>query len=319
LISRRNSLAFRRGERVKCVINGKKKRRGECVKRHGPCFVFIIFFLIWLSLPAAAGDDPRPFVEGLLVAEGLDPVKVRSIMQDNRVSVSPDIVLKNLFFSKPRGSGQKPDVMDIDPRQIERGRDFMKENAAVLSAVEQRFGASPRIITAILIIESRLGTYPMPYNVVNAYANLAFVLDPAYWKEIQNRYADAYPQIRDDATSARAKRKAKWAVRELYHLSRIADHLEIDPLSISGSFAGAMGPAQFIPSSFWIFGMDGDGDGLADPSNMTDAKFSMGHYLRKFGWKEETSVEQKRRAIWHYNRSRVYVNTVMMLYEQLGH
>jgi len=195
----------------------------------------------------------------------------------------------------------------------------MKENEAVLSAVEQRFGVSPRIITAILIIESRLGTYPMPYNVVNAYANLAFVLDPAYWKEIQNRYADAYPQIRDDATSARAKRKAKWAVRELYHLSRIADHLEIDPLSISGSFAGAMGPAQFIPSSFWIFGMDGDGDGLADPSNMTDAKFSMGHYLRKFGWKEETSVEQKRRAIWHYNRSRVYVNTVMMLYEQLGH
>ncbi len=266
-----------------------------------------------------AGENPRSFVEGLLVAEGLEPTRASSLLQDTRISICPDIVLKNLFFSEPKGSVQKPDVMDIDPRQIERGRDFMKENAAVLSAVEQRFGASPRIITAILIIESRLGTYPMPYNVVNAYANLAFVLDPAYWKEIQNRYADAYPQIRDDATSARAKRKAKWAVRELYHLSRIADHLEIDPLSISGSFAGAMGPAQFIPSSFWIFGMDGDGDGLADPSNMTDAKFSMGHYLRKFGWKEETSVEQKRRAIWHYNRSRVYVNTVMMLYEQLGH
>ncbi|HOD63002.1 MAG: lytic murein transglycosylase [Syntrophaceae bacterium] len=289
------------------------------MKRRFPCLAFIIFFLVCPPLPAMAGEDPRSFVEGLLVAEGLEPTRASSLLQDTRISICPDIVLKNLFFSEPKGSVQKPDVMDIDPRQIERGRDFMKENAAVLSAVEQRFGASPRIITAILIIESRLGTYPMPYNVVNAYANLAFVLDPAYWKEIQNRYADAYPQIRDDATSARAKRKAKWAVRELYHLSRIADHLEIDPLSISGSFAGAMGPAQFIPSSFWIFGMDGDGDGLADPSNMTDAKFSMGHYLRKFGWKEETSVEQKRRAIWHYNRSRVYVNTVMMLYEQLGH
>ncbi|HOU56004.1 MAG TPA: lytic murein transglycosylase [Smithellaceae bacterium] len=289
------------------------------MKRRFPCLAFIIFFLVCPPLPAMAGENPRSFVEGLLVAEGLEPTRASSLLQDTRISICPDIVLKNLFFSEPKGSVQKPDVMDIDPRQIERGRDFMKENAAVLSAVEQRFGASPRIITAILIIESRLGTYPMPYNVVNAYANLAFVLDPAYWKEIQNRYADAYPQIRDDATSARAKRKAKWAVRELYHLSRIADHLEIDPLSISGSFAGAMGPAQFIPSSFWIFGMDGDGDGLADPSNMTDAKFSMGHYLRKFGWKEETSVEQKRRAIWHYNRSRVYVNTVMMLYEQLGH
>lgn len=288
------------------------------MKRQGPCLVFIIFFLIWSSPPAAAGDDPRSFVEGLLVAEGLDPERVRSIMQDKRVSICPDIVVKNLFFSSPKGSGQKPDVMEIDPRQIERGRDFMKENDAVLSAVEERFGASPRIITAILIIESRLGTYPMPYNVVNAYANLAFVLDPDYWKEIQNRYAEAYPQIQDDAMTVRAKRKAKWAVRELYHLYQIADRLEIDPLSVSGSFAGAMGPAQFIPSSFWIFGMDGDGDGLADPSNMTDAKFSMGRYLKKFGWAEEASVEQKRRAIWHYNRSHVYVNTVMMLYEELG-
>lgn len=288
------------------------------MSRQSPCLVFIVFFLIWLSPAAMAGDDPRSFVGELLVAEGLEPARVSSILQDSRISICPDIVLKNLFYSTPRGSVQKPDVMQIDPRQIERGRDFMTENEAVLSAVEQRFGVSPRIITAILIVESRLGAYPMPYNVVNAYANLAFVLDQAYWKEIQNRYADAYPQIRDDATAARAKRKAKWAVRELYHLAQIADHLEIDPLSISGSFAGAMGPAQFIPSSFWIFGMDGDGDGMADPSNMTDAKFSMGRYLKEFGWAEDASVEQKRRAVWHYNRSRVYVNTVMMLYEELG-
>ena len=288
------------------------------MNRRGALLVFIVFFLAWPALAQAAGDDPRAAVEELLVAEGLDPAKVRSLLQDSRVSVRPEIVLKNLFFSKPKGSGKDPDVMEIDPRQIERGREFMKENDAVLSDVERRFGTSPRIITAILIIESRLGTYPMPYNVVNAYANLAFMADPAYWEEIQSRYGDAYPEIRSDAAAARAKQKAKWAVRELYHLSQIADHLGIDPLSLSGSFAGAMGPAQFIPSSFWVFGMDGNGDGLADPSNMTDANFSMGHYLRKFGWAENASVEQKRRAIWHYNRSRVYVNTVMMLYEELG-
>jgi len=287
------------------------------VKRTGACLVFIVFFLIWPSLPAAA-DDPRVVVEGLLVAEGLDPKKISSLLLDSRVSVRPEIVLKNLFFSKPKGSGRNPEVMEIDPRQIEQGRKFMKENEAVLSAVQERFGASPRIITSILIVESRLGTYPMPYNVFNAYANLAFVLDPVYWKEIQNRYGDAYPEIRSEATAARAKKKAKWAVRELYYLSQIADHLETDPLSLSGSFAGAMGPAQFIPSSFWIFGLDGNGDGMADPSNMSDAAFSMGHYLRKFGWRENAPVEQKRRAIWHYNRSRVYVNTVMMLYEKLG-
>ena len=257
-------------------------------------------------------------IKELLIAEGLDPFQAQSIMQDPRISVRSDIVIKNLFFSSPKGTARKPDVMEVDLRQIKRGRAFMKEHADVLSFVENRFGASPRIITAILIIESRLGVHPMPYNAVNAYVNLAFVLDPGYWKELQDLYAHAYPQLCDDATIARAKRKAKWAVSELCYLVYIANHLGIDPLTITGSFAGALGPAQFIPSSFWIFGIDGDSDGMASPFNLTDAILSMGSYLKKYGWREDASLEEKRKAIWYYNRSDVYVNTVMMLYEKLG-
>lgn len=284
-------------------------------------FIYLIILINILFLSATsgfAGEPQRRLVEELLIAEGLDPSQAQRIMQDSRVSIRPDIVIKNLFFSSPKGTAGKPDVMAVDPRQIKKGRTFMKENAAVLSAVENLFGASPRIITAILIIESRLGSYPMPYNVVNAYANLAFLLDPGYLKEVQDRYAVLYPQLLDDATIARSKRKAKWAVGELCYLVHIANHLNIDPLSISGSFAGALGPAQFIPSSFWIFGIDGDRDGMANPFNMTDANLSMGHYLKKHGWREDAPLAQKRKALWFYNRSDVYVNTVMMIYEQLG-
>lgn len=284
-------------------------------------FIYLIILINILFLSATsgfAGEPQRRLVEELLIAEGLDPSQAQRIMQDPRVSIRPDIVIKNLFFSSPKGTAGKPEVMAVDPRQIKKGRTFMKENAAVLSEVENLFGASPRIITAILIIESRLGSYPMPYNVVNAYANLAFLLDPGYLKEVQDRYAVLYPQLLDDATIARSKRKAKWAVGELCYLVHIANHLNIDPLSISGSFAGALGPAQFIPSSFWIFGIDGDRDGMANPFNMTDANLSMGHYLKKHGWREDAPLAQKRKALWFYNRSDVYVNTVMMIYEQLG-
>lgn len=282
-------------------------------------YLIILINILFLSVPSGFASEPqRRLVEELLIAEGLDPSQAQRIMQDPRVSIRPDIVIKNLFFSSPKGTAGKPDVMAVDPRQIKKGRTFMKENADVLSTVENLFGASPRIITAILIIESRLGSYPMPYNVVNAYANLAFLLDPGYLKEVQDRYAVAYPQLLDDATIARSKRKAKWAVGELFYLVHIANHLDIDPLSISGSFAGALGPAQFIPSSFWIFGIDGDRDGMADPFNMTDANLSMGHYLKKHGWREDAPLAQKRKALWFYNRSDVYVNTVMMIYEQLG-
>ncbi len=280
----------------------------------------ILIIVITLSVCAAgarAGENQRLFVEELLVAEGLDRIQARSIMQDNRISVMPDIVIKNLFYSSPRGTAKKPDIIEISPRQIEKARAFMNDNASRLAAVEERFGTSPRIITAILLIESRLGTYKMTYNVACAYANLAFMLDPAYVKEIQARYAKDYPQLAEEATLDRAKRKARWAVGELVYLTLIANHLDIDPLSISGSFAGAMGPGQFIPSSFWIFGMDADGDGTASPLNMSDANFAMGNYLRNYGWREDAPEEEKRKAIWYYNRSDVYVNTVMMVYEKL--
>lgn len=280
--------------------------------------IIVIGILVW-SQPSRAADEPeRRFVAEALIAEGVDTSQAWRIMQDPRISVRPDIVVKNLFHSKPKGSKQKPDVMEVTPRQIERGRVFMKENADGLSSVEKSFGTSPRIITAILMIESKLGTYPMPYGAANAYANLAFLLDPIYLEDVQKRYADTYPQLYEEAIIARMKRKAKWAVVELSYLIYIANHLNIDPLGMSGSFAGALGPAQFIPSSFWIFGMDGDGDGIANPFNMVDANLSMGNYLRKYGWREDAPPEQKRRALWYYNHSDVYVNTVMMIYEKLG-
>jgi membrane-bound lytic murein transglycosylase B len=274
--------------------------------------------LLWGTVSFASGSEcPRTFVEGLLIAEGLDQSRAKRISQDLRIDVRPDIVIKNLFHSSPKGTAARPDVMRVDPREIERGRAFIRQHAEILARVEERFGASPQIITAILMIESRLGTYPMPYNVATAYVNLAFLLDPEYFRQIQTLYSDAYPQLFEEATVARAHRRARWAVTELYYLSAIADHLDMDPVSISGSFAGALGPAQFIPSSFWTYGIDGDGDGIADPFNMADAKLSMGQYLRKFGWRENAPVEQKRKAVWYYNRSTVYVNTIMMLYEEL--
>ncbi len=280
--------------------------------------LIIVIGILFLCAAVVPAQEPqRRLVALLLVEEGMDPAQAQSLLADSRITVRPDIVIKNLFCSKPKGSRQRPDVMDVDSRQMERGRVFMRENAAMLSRVERRFGVSPRIVTAILLVESRLGTYPMPFNVVNAYINLAFLADPDYLKAIQDRYGQKYPQLFEEATIARAKRKAKWAAGELAYLVHLAGHLRIDPMSIAGSFAGAMGPAQFIPSSFWIFGFDGDGDGTASPFEMADATMSMGNYLKKYGWREDASPEQKRKALWYYNRSDVYVNTVLMVYEKL--
>ena len=280
------------------------------------CFLVFAVISIFVSF-ASAGEKERLVVEELLITDGVEPAQAKSLMQDPRILDRPDIIIKNLFFSSPKGSAKRPDVMDIRPRLIDQARVFMAENTERLAAVEKRFGTSPAIIVAILLIESRLGTYKMPYHVASAYANLAFMLDPDYLKEIQARYIKDYPQLAEEATLNRAKRKAMWSAGELAYLIHLANHLSVDPLSLSGSFAGAMGPGQFIPSSFWIFGMDAGGDGAADPLNMADANFSMGNYLKHYGWREDAPLEEKRKAIWFYNRSDVYVNTVMTVYGKL--
>ena len=277
----------------------------------------MIFLLSYVS-PWAASDLSRQFIEELLVEKGLDKAQVQSMIYDPRISLRPDIVIQNLFYASPRGTEEEPSVMSIDPKHIENGRAFIKEHAELLSFVEKRFGTSPHIVTAILIVESRLGTYPMRYNVVTVYANLALLLDPDYFSQIQEEYADKYPLLNDQATITMAHKRAYWALSELYHLTLIANNLGMDPLNIMGSFAGALGPAQFIPSTFRNYGVDGDGDGIANPFNMEDAAATMGNYLKSSGWSEDASTEKKRNAVWHYNRSQVYVNTVMMLYEELG-
>ena len=291
--------------------------KGGCMYRRFFYSILVIGMMLLAAFAAEADEPQRRVVATRLVAEGIDPEQAQTLLRDPRVTVRPEIVLKNLFYSKPRPSRQRPEVMEVDPRQIARGRSFIATHAMMLDAARKRFGVSPRIITAILIVESWLGDYPMPYGVFNAYANLAFLLDPDYLKNLQERYAAQYPQLKDEATLARAKTKAVWAAGEMVFLLHLANHLDADPLTFKGSFAGAMGPGQFIPSSFWIFGIDGDEDGLASPFNMGDATLSMANYLYRYGWREDAPLEQKRKALWYYNRSAVYVNTVLMVYEEL--
>jgi len=281
-------------------------------------FVILIHVFLLCAFSWAWDDVSRAFIEERLVEKGLERAFVQNMLYDSRISLRPDIAIQNLFYSSPQGSEKKPSVMNINPKYIEDGRLFIKDNHEFLSSLESRYGTSPQIITAILIVESRLGSYPMPFNVVTAYVNLALLLNPDYFKRVQGLYADRYPLLNDEVIINRAHRRARWALDELYHLVRIARELDVDPLNIMGSFAGAMGPAQFIPSTFHSYGVDGDGDGIASPFNMKDAKASMAHYLKSSGWSETASDEKKRRAVFYYNRSEVYVNTIMMLYEELG-
>ena len=244
----------------------------------------------------ANNPNAQQFIEKMVNKHGFDRQQLQEILsQAKRLDSVLRLMDRQAPTTQPpagpNGAWLRYRKQFITPDNVQNGVAFWNQYEDALNRAWQVYGVPPEIIVGIIGVETRWGRVMGKTRILDALATLSF----------------NYP------------RRAEYFSGELETFLLMARDESDDPLDLKGSFAGAMGPAQFIPSSFWIFGMDGDGDGLADPSNMTDAKFSMGHYLRKFGWKEETSVEQKRRAIWHYNRSRVYVNTVMMLYEQLGH
>jgi membrane-bound lytic murein transglycosylase B len=113
-----------------------------------------------------------------------------------------------------------------------------------------------------------------------------------------------------------AKKKANWAYQELKCFLRIIRDEKIDPLEIYGSPAGALGMAQFIPSSYLAYAQKRKGfeNWLLSKD---EAIFSIGNYLRSHGWKKNLPTQKKKQILWHYNRSDPYGETVLQLSQRL--
>ncbi len=256
-------------------------------------------------------------VEELLIEKGLEQQRVTELLSDPRVHPDPQIVIKNLFFSSPKVEVKKTKTMFISPNYVSKGKKFIKQHKTQFKKLEKEYGVPAEVITAILIVETKLGTYEPKYKAFHSYLSLAASLDDDYLQQLISDNSAEHPRLLEENARERAQKRGRWALNELYTLIEIADELGLDPLEVRSSFSGAMGPAQFIPSSFKRYGMDGNGDGIKSPFDMDDAMASIANYLSKGGWKKRASLEQKRRAIWTYNHSDVYVNTIMHLSEKL--
>jgi membrane-bound lytic murein transglycosylase B len=259
----------------------------------------------------------RGFVEELLVSKGIDRDWAHAMITDPRVVFDEKFIEKNLNFVRPKPSSKSPGRMEYDKKYIIKGKAFIEENRHLFDVVQERFGISPEIITAILIIETRMGTYPQKYNVFNVYANISLLSDPDILAQLKDKTGVDDIPLQDEEGVKKTLARGRWAAGELYNLILLAVALDLDPQEIKGSQGGALGPAQFIPSTFMKWGADGDDDGVRNPFNIQDAIASIANLLKKSGWRENGDEKKNRTAIWLYNHSDVYVNTIMNLYEEL--
>lgn len=151
----------------------------------------------------------------------------------------------------------------INPRRITGGVDFWNNHAATLERARREFGVPEEIITAIIGVETTYGAQSGKHRVLDALTTLAF----------------DYP------------RRAAFFRDELEQYLLLGREQGADILNIKGSYAGAIGIPQFMPSSYRRNAMDFDGDGKVDLSGSTaDAIGSVANYLKSFGWETGGTV-----------------------------
>jgi len=288
---------------------------------------------LFMVFPGAvyAGDGlNRVFLKGILVEKGIEESLAIAMLNDDRIRFDNVSLIANLCntgscgrakstqAAKPGSVQQKPKTTSryVDLKYIILGRKFISDRREMFNRVETEYGVPAEVITAILIIESKLGTLKSPYFAFNSYLNMAALTDPQFLEDFIRLNVDTYPGIDSESNRQTAVKRGKWAAREIVHLMKLSDELDMDPLEFKSSYAGAIGPAQFIPSSVRNFFIDGNEDGIKDPFSMEDAIASIANYLKKCGWNEDD--ESRRQAVWSYNHHNYYVNSVMGTFRELA-
>lgn len=278
----------------------------------------------------------RNFLRLLLLDKGIEPSMSEQILIDPRTVYNNSILIQNLYEPRPGDRPGKSSAENqppkpappakvkttrklpggVDQKYIDLGRQFIKDRKDNFTLIEAEYHVPAEAITAILIIESKLGRDYERYHVFNAYLNLAACIDPDFLEGFIQRNRERYPGIDTEQTRMTAITKGEWALREIKEIVKLSDEIDMDPLEFKGSYAGAIGPAQFIPSSVVNFFKDGNSDGIRDPFAMEDAIASIANYLHQGGWDEDET--SRKNAVWSYNHHNYYVNTVMGIFRELA-
>lgn len=157
----------------------------------------------------------------------------------------------------------------IDDKRISTGLAFWEQHEAALNKAEDIYGVPPEIILAIIGVETWYGRNKGSWRVVDALATLAF----------------DYP------------RRADFFRSELKHFIRLGEHAHINLEKATGSYAGAMGFPQFMPSSYRSYAVDFDNDGITDLlNNPVDAIGSVANYFKVHGWRSGAPVAARARV-----------------------
>jgi len=226
----------------------------------------LLLAVLMAGLPVAAGNysqqpQVQVFIERMVDKHGFDRNELLSVL-DNAEHREDILELMRKPAEKKLRWFEYRKIF-LTQSRIEGGVAFWQENAELLDQAAAKYGVDPQVIVAIIGVETRYGSHTGRHRVLDALATLSFDYPP----------------------------RSEFFTGELEQYLLLAREENIDPLTTTGSYAGAMGYGQFIPSSYRHYAVDFDGDGKRDLwDNKGDIIGSVANYFQAHGWTPGTPV-----------------------------
>jgi membrane-bound lytic murein transglycosylase B len=247
---------------MRCFVTGYRRHPGNG-QRAG---ALLGTMAVLAGAPAAADAPPsyttgtRAFVAEQAAALGYSREALTALMADARYRQDIIDAMNRPYEAKPWRDYRQ---LFLTPERIDGGVAFLREHGELLRQAEAAYGVPPEIIAAIVGIETNYGGTLGKHRVLDALSTLGF----------------AYP------------RRAGFFSKELGEFLLLAREEQVDPRTAVGSYAGAVGLPQFIPSSYRAYAVDFDDDGRRDLwDSHADVVGSVGNYLAMHGWRRGAPI-----------------------------
>ena len=254
-------------------------------------YIFILLTALLINNAyALTQDSVYQVINERAMKKGVSKEYLKLAFENENIQIHKEILER---FAKPYESKSWEEYrkLFVKPSRINKGNEFYTEQKEILISASERYGVDPFLILSIAGIESNYGSHHKQYSVFNS----------------------LYTQISE------MPKRAKWATTELIEFLYYCYNDSIPPHSIYGSYAGAFGFGQFIPSSFNRFAVDFDGDGIRQAYEWPDVMASIANYLVKNGYPSNDYSNQDKvyKAVFSYNHSHNYVKAVLELRDEL--
>ena len=225
-----------------------------------PFLKIVLLILMFMTMPASADDKFEAWLDTLrqdAAAAGISDATIAEAL--SRVELREKVVKYDRNQPEFKLTYDRYMRNVVPASRVEKGKRLWEENKVLLDEISAKYGVQPRYIVALWGIESSFGKHTGGFSVINALATMAY-----------------------------DGRRATFFRKELLAALKIIDEGHIAYPDMKGSWAGAMGQCQFMPSSFLAYAQDWDGDGKQDIwQNKADIFASIAHYLQQAGWRDD--------------------------------